>query len=166
VSLIEGHWLATKDGDRAALDLFRRHYSFHHYKDNRPHTIFVGPGYKMVLVTIDYKALFVWRKFIDKSGQQGINCAIFRNESELLSSDLIREADTLAWSLWPGERLYTYVDPRKIQKTRQPGRCFLKAGWHYIGHIKYRKDCEACQEKKRACGTTKSKRLIILEKLP
>jgi hypothetical protein len=145
MSLFEGHWLATKDGDRAALDLFKRHYSFHHYKDNRPHTIFVGPGYKMVLVTSDYRALFVWRKFIDKSGQQGINCAVFRNESDLLSSALILEAEALAWALWPGQRLYTYVNPRKI-KSRNPGYCFKMAGW-------------------RECGKS-TKGLIILEKFP
>jgi hypothetical protein len=31
--------------------------------------------------TGDADALFVWRKFIDDSGQQGVNCAVFRNES-------------------------------------------------------------------------------------
>lgn len=143
--IIDGHWLATKDGDRAALNLFKRHYSFHHYKDNRPHNIFVGPGKKQVLVTIDYCALFVWRKFIDKSGQRGVNCAVFRNETSIKSSDLILEAEQLAWKVWPGERLYTYVNPKKI-KSSNPGYCFLMAGW-------------------KKCGKT-TKGLIILEKYP
>ena len=71
---------------------------------------------------------------------------IGRNEGQRLSSELILEAEALAWSKWPGERFYTYVDPRKI-KSKNPGFCFLKAGW-------------------RKCGITKVNKLLILEKLP
>lgn len=169
MSLIEGHWLATKDGDRAAYALYRRHYSA---KKNRRPKIrqFVGPGDKLVYVTSDYRALFVWRKFIDDSGQVGLNCAVFRNESGILSSELILEAERLAWNIYPGIRLYTYVDQSEIEVIKvhskpSPGFCFIKAGWRYVGHIEYNKDCEECQKKKRACGTTK-KGLIILEKIP
>ena len=49
----------------------------------------------MVLINQEATALFVWRKFIDKSGQQGINCAVFRNESGCLSSELIIEAEEM-----------------------------------------------------------------------
>lgn len=60
----------------------------------------------MVLLTEDVRALFVWRKFISADGQQGVNCAVFRNESTLRASDLIRHADADAWNRWPGERHY------------------------------------------------------------
>jgi hypothetical protein len=100
----------------------------------------------MVLLTPDDKALFVWRKFISGDGQQGVNCAVFRNESAARSSDLIRAAQAMAWERWPGSRLYTYVNPRKI-RSNNPGCCFIKAGW-------------------KRCGMTKWKRLIILECLP
>jgi hypothetical protein len=146
-------WCSTKDGDPAAFQIMKRHYTFHEYKDgrrqclsNRNRHLFCGPGYKMVLVLSDYSALFVWRKFIDKSGQAGVNCAVFRNESNLRSSDLIRAAEVLAWSRWPGERLYTYVDAKHI-KSVNPGYCFKMAGW-------------------QVCGTTKAKHLVILEKYP
>jgi hypothetical protein len=99
----------------------------------------------MVLLTTDGRALFVWRKFRSDDGQEGINCAIFRNEGPKLSSGLILEAEPLAWRRWPGERLYTYVNPKKVKSTN-PGYCFLMAGW-------------------RKCGKTKGG-LIILEKLP
>jgi hypothetical protein len=138
-------WLAVLDGDARARDLFNRHYSRRHYSDNRRRTIFVGPGEKMVLLTETCDALFVWRKFISGDGQNGINCAIFRNESNRLSSWLIEEAEVLARQRWPGQRLYTYINPRKI-KSSNPGFCFLKNGW-------------------RKCGTSKSG-LIILEKIP
>ncbi len=97
-------WFGVKDGDPRAYALMKRHYSFQPYKDGRRQNpgnpnrrLFVGPGQKMVLLTVDCDALFVWRKFIDKSGQQGVNCAVFRNESDHLSSELILEAEQLAW---------------------------------------------------------------------
>jgi hypothetical protein len=138
-------WLSVLDGDARARDIFNRHYSRRHYADHRKRTIFVGPGEKMVLLTQECDALFVWRKFISDDGQNGINCAIFRNESKRLSSQLILDAEVLAWGRWPGERLYTYVNPRKIKSTN-PGYCFLKSGWN-------------------KCGVSKGG-MIILEKLP
>jgi hypothetical protein len=138
-------WLAVLDGDARARDIFNRHYSRRHYADNRKRTIFVGPGEKMVLLTPECDALFVWRKFISDDGQTGINCAIFQNEGKRTSSELILDAEKLAWQRWPGERLYTYVNPRKIKSTN-PGYCFLKAGWS-------------------KCGTSKGG-MVILEKQP
>lgn len=130
-----GHWHGVKDGNPIALELYERHYSAHKYKDGRVRKLFCGPGYKTVLLTDNSDALFVWRKFIDSSGQTGVNCAVFRNESKIKSSDLIREAVDIAWKRWPGERLYTYVNPHKIRSTN-PGYCFLKAGWKKCGKTK------------------------------
>jgi hypothetical protein len=67
--------------------------------------------------------------------QTGVNCAVFRNEGAGLSSDLIREADELAWQRWPGERHFTYVWDEKV-RSRNPGYCFLKAGWQRVGRNK------------------------------
>src|SRR5262249_50743593 len=106
-SLSGWHWLEVKDGDSRARALFERHYTCRTYRDGRRRTIFVGPGEKMVLLTLRCDALFVWRKFRSMDGQAGVNCAVFRNESPVLSSVLIREACELAWHRWPGARLYT-----------------------------------------------------------
>jgi hypothetical protein len=144
--MFAGNWYSVLDGDGAARAIFNRHYSRHFYKDGRKPKLFVGPGEKMVLVTSDFTALFVWRKFISGDGQRGVNCAIFRNEGAQLSSELILEAEQLAWRRWPGERLYTYVNQHKI-KSVNPGYCFKMAGW-------------------RECGHTKAKGLVILEKIP
>ena len=143
----EANWIEIKDGDERGRRIFDGHYSRYVYKDGRKPKLFVGPGEKMVLVTPECDALFVWRKFISGDDQQGINCAIFRNESEHLSSDLIQQACGLAWNRWPGERLYTYVNAKKIRSTN-PGYCFLKAGWRRLEH------------------RTKWKKLVILERLP
>ena len=129
-------WLKVRDGDPTVRLLFDRHYSRRRYRDGRSPKLFVGPGQKMVLRTVDGLAMFAWRKFIDDSGQQGVNCAAFRNESPLyLSSDLIRSAVDLAGGRWPGERMYTYVNAQLIRSTN-PGYCFKRAGWTPAGVTK------------------------------
>jgi hypothetical protein len=152
-TLVEtGYWQGIKDGDPRAFDLFRRHYSYQDYADRRRNQhgyrnrfLICGPGEKLVLLGADERALFVWRKFIC-DGQAGVNCAVFRNESDLRSSDLIREAAEIAWRRWPKERLFTYVNPRMV-RSNNPGYCFLKAGWS-------------------KCGITKWNKLLILECSP
>lgn len=129
-------WVEVKDGNDTGRDIFNGHYSRRHYRDGRKPKLFVGPGQKMVLISPDAMALFVWRKFISRNSQIGVNCAVFRNESPRLSSDLILAAETFAWKRWPGERLYTYIDIRKTRRKRDPGRCFLRAGWQHSGWTK------------------------------
>lgn len=146
------NWLGVKDGDPRAFALFRRHYSYTPYQDGRRQNtayrnrhLICGPGEKMVLINQDATALFVWRKFVSGDGEIGVNCAVFRNESDVLSSVLILEAEKLARRRWGNKvRFYTYVNPREI-KSDNPGYCFIKAGW-------------------RRCGQTKVNKLIILEK--
>lgn len=135
-SLLDETWIPVRDGNDTAREIFDQHYSRYRYADGRKPKLFVGPGEKMVLVTPDAQALFVWRKFRSLDNQPGVNCAVFRNEGDALSSDLIRAAMELARERWPGERLYTYVNPGKIRPKRDPGRCFLKAGWRYCGETK------------------------------
>jgi hypothetical protein len=146
ISMTDFVWIEIKDGNGTARRLFDRHYSRYMYKDGRKPKLFVGPGEKIVLMTSDQSALFVWRKFISGDMQKGINCAIFRNEGLLLSSYLILEAEKLAYDRWGHERLYTYVNAGKI-RSANPGYCFKKAGWS-------------------VCGVTKANKLVILEKLP
>lgn len=146
-------WLITKDGDPCVYELMKRHYSFQPYKDGRRENpsyrnrkLVVGPGEKLVMITLDGKALFVWRKFIDRSGQSGVNCAVFRNEGafsgKIQSSTLILAAEELAQTKWPGERMYTYVNTHVVKGD---GYCFKKAGW-------------------KKCGRTAKRNLLVLEK--
>lgn len=133
----EPHWYLSKDGDLSLLAMYERHYSCYEYRDGRKRTQFVGPGETIVLRTGDADAMFVWRKFIDDSGQQGVNCAVFRNEApqRYLSSELIRQADAVADHVWPSQRHYTYVNPKGV-RSRNPGFCFVAAGWRKCGMTK------------------------------
>lgn len=131
------HWHLSKDGDPVGMELYLRHYSAAKRSKNSNLQQAVGPGEKLVLLTEQGDAIFAWRKFIDDAipKQEGVNCAIFRNESQLLSSMLILEAERVAQCRWRGERMYTYVNPGAIRSTN-PGACFLAAGWQKCGRTK------------------------------
>ncbi len=113
-------WWLTKDGDKDCLAMYERHYSAYRYADGRKRTQFVGPGEKVVLRTEKADAVWAWRKFHDDSGQQGVNCAVFRNESGYRSSLLISQADQIADVLW------AWLPALHL---RQPGKGRLKEPW-------------------------------------
>lgn len=153
-TMVEGHWLPVKGGDDRARALYLRHYSRQLADSLKGRAdrlgsasrSFVGAGSRCVLLSQGCDALFVWLKRASTlDGQFGICCTVFRNESTVRSSDLIREAMDLAWRRWPGERLFTYVNPSMIRSTN-PGACFKYAGW-------------------KTCGMSKGG-LVILECLP
>ncbi len=132
-------WWLTKDGDKSCLSLYERHYSCNHYADGRRRTQFVGPGETIVLRTAAADAIFVWRNYIDDTipKQDGIECAVFRNEApdRWRSSELVRQADAIADVAWPGERHYTKVRPAAV-RSANPGYCFIAAGWRKCGKTK------------------------------
>lgn len=143
---LEGHWLAVTCTDPRARSLYSRHYSaWKNGEHNRAR--FVPPCEYVCLLSSDCSALFLWtHERYRHDGQEGVCCSIFRNEGPILSSELIREACDIAWSRWPGTRLFTYVNDAKIRSVN-PGACFKKAGW-------------------RVCGRNADGRLTILEILP
>lgn len=138
----EPYWWGTFDGDVECLRFYSRHYSA---RANRRLRQFVGPGEQLVFRNDPrgpLVALFVWRKFVDdcideQTGerQQGINCAVFRNEGPRQSSELIAEADACADAAWLDRRHYTYVDAARV-RSANPGYCFLRAGWRRCGRTK------------------------------
>lgn len=145
--IIQENWTSVSDANELCYSIFQRHYTFKERISSKNKKRFVGPGERIILLSKEGNALFVWRKErYRRDNQIGANCAIFRNESKLLSSELIKEADEIAWNRWPGIRLYTFVNPVKI-KSSNPGYCFKMAGY-------------------KECGITKVNKLIILEKLP
>jgi len=139
---LQPQWWLTQDGDLDCLDLYERHYSARRWRDGRRRTFFAGIGQqRVVLRTRNGDACFIWRKpgggdparNTRWDRQEGVCCAFFRNESHVLSSELIRQADAIADALWPDRRHYTYVNAKAIRSTNA-GCCFLHAGWRRIGH--------------------------------
>lgn len=121
---------ATKFDARGAA-LADRHYS--RRKIGSPQ--FMPPGETIVLVADD--AVFGWWRPHPASGIESMNgldgwtCTIFRNQSPVLSSMLILEAELHLWLHASGcgqDGMLTYVFDAKVRSTN-PGYCFKRAGW-------------------------------------
>lgn len=122
--------MITTHFDQECRMLADRHYSRRTVGARQ----FLYSGRKLVLRDAAGLVVFGW-VFPDPSmrmdGQTGYNCAIFRNESTRRSSDIILEAEKMSFEKWGPNRLYTYIDPKKI-KSRNPGYCFKAAGWRFV----------------------------------
>lgn len=119
----------VKKFDLESCLLADRHYSRQKVGSNQ----FMPPGRTMVLRSAAGDVVFGWlwqNKRDDK--QDGYNCSIFRNESTRLSSDIILEAEGMVTKEWGPSRGFTYVDPGSVRHKRDPGRCFLRAGWRLM----------------------------------
>jgi len=105
---------------------------------------FCYSGRKLVLRNAEGTVLFIWM-FPDPAlrmdAQTGYNCAMFRREAGHCASDIILEAERWAFEKWGRNRLYTYIDPKKLRVLKRrgiefcrwpPGRCFLEAGWKFV----------------------------------
>ncbi|TPM92713.1 hypothetical protein [Mesorhizobium sp. B2-1-3A] len=144
--MIGNGWLEVLDGNPTARDLFTRHYSNPRRDGGRGKqpALIIGPGYKMLLITADAGAVCAWRKAdIRLDDQTGVECSIFRREQGDIATSLLLAAMRLAWLRWPGQRLFTFVDPREVKPTWRAGRptwghCFYQAGWRFAGLTKKR----------------------------
>lgn len=131
-----GPWIVTHKGDRACRLLADRHYS----RQRVGALMFTRPGRNLVLRTPVGDAVWVTWSGIRDDGLQAWECTIFRNESSNLSSDMIRAAVTATIAEWgqpPPDGIITYVDKSKV-RSRNPGFCFLSAGFQRIGRSKRR----------------------------
>jgi hypothetical protein len=131
------YWQLSHRADKAALAMADRHYN--RQKPGSPQ--FVPPGRCLVLITPERDALWVtswpFGEYVKHRWPGAWVCSLFRNESgRVLSSLLIREA--LAATRWYfGDNplgMVTFVDTAKTRHKRDPGRCYLRAGFHYDGY--------------------------------
>lgn len=149
--LIGDGWVEVLDGNDTARDMFKRHYSYRSRQQGRRAELIMGPGFKLLLVTADAGALCAWRKEKHRADDQvGVECSIFRREEGDIASDLLRAAMAIAWARWPGERLFTFVDPREVAPTIRAsrptwGHCFYQAGWRFAGITKKRLHILECR---------------------
>lgn len=131
LNLYPGELVVTNHFDQIMRQLADRHYS----RRTPGASQFCYSGRKLVLRNTEGTVLWVWMypdPAMRMDRQTGYNCAIFRNESVRLSSDIILEAEQHALTRWGPNRMYTYVDGSKIE-SRNPGYCYLMAGWHRHG---------------------------------
>lgn len=132
------NWLLSHQYDSRAAHLADRHYSRQRIGTPK----FTPPGRKLVLITEDASAVWVtswpFPEYVKRAYPDAWICTIFRNESPILSSELIREA--VAITRWkygepPASGMITMVDPRKVQ-AEIPGWCFRRAKFKHVGETK------------------------------
>ena len=151
----ERHWYRVERCHPAAVALADRHYS----RQTVGAAEFMPPGKTLVLVDALGTAVWGVCENLDPAGALRWRCTIFRverpaerphvsdrNERErgggVRSSDLIREATEITFRYWerqhglPGIPLTTEVDPARVRHKRDPGRCFRRAGWRFVGVVR------------------------------
>ncbi len=130
-------WSLSHQADKRALLLADRHYS----RKTPGSSQFVPPGRQLVLLTHAADALWVtsWPRSEYAFYPDAWLCTLFRNESTHLSSELIRQA--VAATIWkygpaPAHGMLTFIDASKVKPKRNPGYCYLKAGFIEAGRTK------------------------------
>jgi hypothetical protein len=132
-------WIRSNRFDSDVLPLADRHYNRRAIGSPQ----FVPPGRCLVLKTAELDALWVtswpFAEFVRHAWAGAWVCSLFRNESEHLSSELIRDALSATLDEYgpaPELGMITFVDATKTRKKRDPGRCYLRAGFRNVGETK------------------------------
>ena len=121
-------WSAVSTADAVAVALANRHYS-----RRRVGRRIGGPWRSLALLSGDGAALWLSTYTVrPMDGLDAVRCSIFRNEGDVLSSDLIRSAMAITEAQWldiaAPDGWVTWVNTERVQSSN-PGYCFLKAGW-------------------------------------
>ena len=120
-------FIEVRDGDPLAAQIANRHYSRLWRGNTNQSRLCVGK--RMILVEPTGKWVFAWSQMRYRmDGQAGINCVLFRNESTILSSEIILMAEKAWIEKYGLSRFFTYVNSSLIKSTN-PGFCFQQAGW-------------------------------------
>jgi hypothetical protein len=132
-------WWKSHKFDPPACALADRHYN--RRKVGSPQ--FVPPGRSLVLISECGRAVWTtswpFAEYVKHAWAGAWVNSIFRNEGGGLSSDLIRQAIAATraeWSDIPHLGIITFVDSRKVRHKRDPGRCYLRAGFKQVGKTK------------------------------
>lgn len=130
-------WRHSHRFDGRALPLANRHYN----RQTPESPQFAPPGRTLVLLTDDESALWVssWPYFAQHAWQGAWVNTLFRNEGDYLSSSLICEAVAITrwkWPEVPALGMVTFIDSTKVRRKRDPGRCYLRAGFEHEGYTK------------------------------
>ncbi len=132
-------WRWSHRADPRALPLANRHYN----RQTHGSPQFVPPGRCVVLLTDDADALWVtsWPhpQYVRHAWAGAMLCCLFRREPHCphRASDLIVAACAATRTYWPDLPdlgMVTFVDPTRIRRKRDPGRCFRRAGFTPVGH--------------------------------
>lgn len=131
-------WHLSNRADDRARPLADRHYNRQKVGAKQ----FAPPGSCVVFLTESADALWItsWPKgeYVQHAWPGAWINSCFRNENPeaYLSSELIREAVAATCAFYgkaPKQGMVTFVDADKTNHKRDPGRCYLKAGFKEVG---------------------------------
>lgn len=132
-------WHKSNRADPAVRPLADRHYNRQKIGAQQ----FAPPGRCLVLKTQAVDAFWItswlFAQYVKHAWAGAWVCSAFRNESEFLSSDLVFMAVAATLSHYgeaPPMGMITFVDAQKTRRKRDPGRCFLRAGFRNVGETK------------------------------
>jgi len=132
-------WIRSHRADPLVVPLADRHYN--RQKVGSPQ--FAPPGRCIVLRTQGTDAFWItswpFAQYVRHAWAGAWVCSAFRNESGHRSSELIREAVEVTRSIYgdpPELGMITFVDAAKVRHKRDPGRCYLRAGFRHAGMTK------------------------------
>lgn len=133
----EMRWAKSWRADPFVASMADRHYS----RKTKGAAQFSPPGRVVVLRAEQAAWVSLWpqAQFVDHDWPDAWLCTLFRNEGPLLSSVLIRQAVAATRHEWPDpprNGMVTFVNPAKIRAKRDPGYCFLAAGFQRVGTTK------------------------------
>ena len=130
------NWRLSHRADPNGVALADRHYN----RQTIGAPQFVPPGRCLVLITDGALWVTSWpyAEYVKHDWPGAWINSLFRNESGVLSSQLIIEAVAATRYHWPvPERgLITFVDSNAVRKKRDPGRCYRRAGFEHVGFTK------------------------------
>lgn len=111
-----------------------------HYNRQAPGAAqFVPPGRCLVLTTPQSLWVTSWpfAEYVAHAWPGAWMNTTFRREGgDVLASDLIRSAVAATRWQWPDVPdlgMVTFVDPDQVRHKRDPGRCYLRAGFRPVG---------------------------------
>lgn len=130
-----GYWLPVRRCDPVARALADRHYS----RQTPGAREFMSSGRTLVLLGSDQFAVWGAIENLDPAGATRWRVSIFRNEGPRRSSEIVASATLATVAIWldrygrlPASPLQTEIDPARVRRKRDPGRCFLRAGWRVV----------------------------------
>jgi hypothetical protein len=132
-----GPWRLSSRSAGDARAIADRHYN----RQKHGSRGFVPPGRCLVLMARDGAALWVtswpFAEFTKHAWAGAWINSLFRNEGTSLSSELIVSAVAATRYFYgeaPSLGMVTFVDAGKVRRKRDPGRCYVRAGFERVGH--------------------------------
>ncbi len=81
------------------------------------------------------QAIMGWKRKKSDMGYHGIQCVLFCNKSNIISSRLLVDGQKLARERFEDERYFVYLDPNE-ENYENIRNSFQKAGWKKVGTSK------------------------------